>query len=248
MEIQNLSKEDASLILTEFGQVSTKKLIEIISEIKNGILIDIGVYYGCSSKIMISNSSNNNNKIFGIDPIPFYRTNNSNYTYIQDDSVLVGSNWDKGKVDLVFFDSVHAKEQVLCELYYWWELIKEGGYAIFHDTSWDGYIHPEGHSCAGKKTGNTGLGYDSYGGIEWETPDKAVEDFFKIKINTENRNINNDCFLLIYEDNNIKVEANYARLGMTVITKKNNFDYKQNVKNWDNIFQKREKLLSFFKK
>ena len=148
---------------------------------------------------------------------------------------------------LVFFDSVHAKEQVLCELYYWWDLLRVEGYAVFHDTSWKDYIHKPGHSCAGKLTGNTALGYDTYGGINWETPDLAVEEFFGIKLNTEQRDIERDEVIKIYEDDNILVETNYALLGMTFIKKKSLYDYKTNITDWDTVFNKREILLSFFK-
>lgn len=246
--MKNLNNQEVSLILNELGGVSSDRLSNTINEIKNGILIDIGVYGGASSRLMIDMSIENNNKIYGIDPIPGFNSNNPNYTYIKDDSVLVGKEWDKGEVDLVFFDSVHAKEQVLCELFYWWDLIKDGGVAVFHDTSWDGYIHKPGHDAAGKKTGNSALGYDSYGGINWDTPDKAVEEFFNVTINTKERDIEVDKFITIYEDELIKVDTNYALLGMTFIhKKKSSVDYKNNVSNWDEIFSKRDILLSFFK-
>lgn len=245
--MKNLNDTEVSFIVNELGGVSAKKLSNTINGIKDGVLVDIGVYEGASSRVMIDMSIENNNKVYGIDPIPGFNSSNPNYTYIKDDSVLIGKEWDKGQVDLVFFDSVHAKEQVLCELYYWWDLIKVGGTAVFHDTSWDGYIHKVGHCAAGKKTGNSALGYDSYGGIDWATPDKAVEEFFGVMLNAEERDIEDDNFVTIYEDEIIKVVTNYALLGMTFIEKKMNFDYKSNIDNWGEIFTKRDILLSFFK-
>lgn len=245
--MKNLTEQDVSLIINELGSVSSNRLSKTINEIKNGILIDIGVYGGASSRLMIDMSIENNNKVYGIDPIPEFNSDNPNYTYIKDDSVLIGKEWSKGKVDLVFFDSVHAKEQVLCELYYWWDLIKDGGVGVFHDTSWGGYIHKPGHTAAGKKTGNTALGYDSYGGIDWDTPEKAIEEYFNVIINIPERDIEVDKFITTYEDEYIKVETNYALLGMTFIGKKKDFNYKNNVSEWDKIFTKRDILLSFFK-
>jgi len=166
----------------ELGSASTEKFMSILSGIKNGITVDIGVCEGKSSSLMLNNSIDNNVKVYGIDPIPYFNTNHPNYTYIKNDSVKIGQEWDKGPVDLVFFDSVHAKEQVLCELLYWWDLIKEGGYALFHDTSWLDYIHKEGHHGAGRKPGNSRQGFDSYGGKDWDTADKAVNEFFKIDL------------------------------------------------------------------
>lgn len=243
-----ISENEFNFIKSELGDVSSKRLIELVNSIKNGKLVDIGIYEGASSRIMINSSVDNNNIIYAIDPVnPIFKSNHPKYNYIQNDSVYIGETWREGQVDLVFFDSVHAKEQVLCELYYWWDLIKENGYAVFHDTSWDGYIHKHGHSCAGKKTGNSGMGYDTYGGINWETPDKAVEDFFNIKLNIDEKDIENNQILKIYEDEYIIVETNYSLLGMTFITKKKSFNYKNNISNWSEIFDKRKILLSFFK-
>jgi hypothetical protein len=245
--MNNLTVGDLSLIKNEFGSVSMDKFSGYINEIKNGVLIDIGVYMGASSRLMIDKCLNHNNKVYGIDPIPGYNSDNPNYSYIKDDSVLVGREWSKGQVDLVFFDSVHAKEQVLCELYYWWDLIKVGGMAIFHDTSWEGYLHQQSHHGAGKPPGNSRKGYDTYGGVDWDTPDKAVEEFFNITLNTEERDVNDDNIITIYEDEFIMVETNYALLGMVFIRKKREIDYKTNLTNWDLVFTKRNILLSFFK-
>lgn len=248
MNMSQFVSKDHSLIENEFGEVSFNRFNSIVNTVKNGTLVDIGVYEGASSRIMLNNAIKHNNQVYAIDPIPNFSSDNPNYHFIKDDSVGVGERWKKGRADLVFFDSVHAKEQVLCELYYWWDIIKVGGYAIFHDTSWEGYVHKEGHSCAGKLTGNTAKGYDSYGGIDWETPDKAVETFFNVAINGESRDINKSVFILNYEDDFIKVETNYADLGMTIIRKKGEIDYKSRLRDWDQVFEKRRLLLSFFKK
>ena len=242
-----LSENDKRDIIIEMGEVSANKLYDLINSIKDGILVDIGVYAGNSSKMMISNSSSNNNIVYGIDPCECFDSTHPNYKRIKDDSVEYGKQWNNGLVDLVFFDSVHAKEQVLCELYYWWDKIKEGGYGCFHDTSWKDYIHKPYHSAAGKLTGNTAKGYDSYGGIDWETPDKAVEQFFRIELNGKFRDIENNSILDIYEDEFIKVQTNYACMGMTFITKKKHYDYRTNIDSWDEIFNKQKILVSFFK-
>jgi len=233
----------------ELGYVSSTKFMEILEGIKDGITVDIGVYQGQSSSLMINRAAAHNVQVYGIDPIPCFTTSHPYYHYIKDDSVKIGKEWDKGQIDLAFFDSVHAKEQVLCELYYWWDHIKEGGYALFHDTSWKDYVHKPGHHGAGRKPGNSHNGYDSYGGIDWETPDKAVNEFFGVNLYPENRDINKDEIVIIHEDEFVKIEHNQANLGMTFIQKKKHFDYKSNIsqEKWDEIFKRREILLSFFK-
>jgi len=245
--MSNLPVEDRPMIINELGEVSSKRLYDEINKIKDGMLVELGVYQGASSRLLIDKCLENNNKVYGIDPVPYFNSNNPNYQYMRADSVLTGKEWERGDVDLVFFDSVHAKEQVLCELFYWWDLIKEGGKAIFHDTSWEGYLHHAQHHAAGKPPGNSRKGYDSYGGIDWDTPDKAVEEFFNVEINTPERDVNNDSIVLLYEDDYIKVETNYALLGMTFIEKKKHFDYKDNISDWSSVFDKQQILLSFFK-
>lgn len=244
--MNNLTESDIALIQTEFGQVSSKRMYEEASKVKDGTLVELGVYMGASSRLLSANCIKDNNRVYGIDPVPYFRSNNPNYTYLKEDSVAVGKEWDKGPVDLVLFDSVHVKEQVLCELYYWWDLLKEGGTAIFHDTSWKGYVHKEGHPCAGKLTGNTALGYDTYGGINWDTPDKAVDDFFGVSLNTPYRDVTNDKFFKLFEDDFIKVETNYGSLGMTFVKKKKHKCYKGNIPNWEKVLEKQKLLLSYF--
>jgi len=206
---------------------------------KNNVFVDLGVETGKSSRILLDKCEENNNHVFGIDP-NMYKQQIADclaslfYTFIKDDSVTVGKNWSFERPTLVFVDTVHAKEQVLMELYYWWDLLKVNGYLIFHDTNWANYIHKPNHPCAGKRPGNTGLGYDFYSGIAWETPDKAIKEFFKIAE-------------LDYEDDFIKVEHGPDDLGMVFLLKKQEKDYKLEINNWDEIEAKRQILLSNFK-
>ena len=240
MNINNIN-----LVKTEFGEVITNKLYNCINSIHNGTLVELGVDTGASTRLLESSLDSNNNVAFGVDPIPNYISKSPSYSYLQDNSVEVGKNWKNNPPNLVFFDTVHAKEQVLCELYYWWDLISLNGWAISHDTAWEGYIHKQGHPAAGKACGNTGLGYDSYGGIDWETPDKAVEEFFNINLK-ENLTFN-DVFVKVFEDENILINANYCNLGMVFIQKKSNFDFKSKINNWGDIFEKQQIILNYFR-
>jgi hypothetical protein len=203
----------------------------------NKILIDLGVETGKSSKVLLHKALEKNNRVFGIDPIPSVTIpgilTHPKYTFIPKDSVSTGRDWPHGKVDVVFVDSIHAKEQVMMELYYWWDLLNEGGWVVFHDTAWQNYIHKPNHPCAGKKPGNTGLGYDFYQGRAWQTPDYAVKEFFKIDS-------------LNYEDQYIKSMHYPTSLGMTYINKKKHFDYKSLTPNWEEIEANRQILLKSF--
>jgi cephalosporin hydroxylase len=130
------------------------------------MFVDLGVRSGESSMMMIANASARNNRVHGVDidsaQVPSYLTNHERYAFILGDSVTIGKHWNKGSIDLLFIDTCHIKEQVLCELFFWFPHIREGGYVVFHDTAWPKDKH------------------DMYGGIVWERPEEAVKAFFGI--------------------------------------------------------------------
>jgi len=229
--------EIQTLIDGELG-INVVRFMEIVESMgNNNIFVDIGVETGKSSKILLNKAIQKNNKVFGIDPIPDMGQDildNPNYKYIKGDSVKTGAEWKNDKVDVIFVDSIHAKEQVLSELYYWWDILNENGWVIFHDTAWAGYIHKPNHPCAGKKTGNAALGYDFYGGVAWDTPDYAVKQFFRLNE------------LVAYDDEYIHVEHGTKDLGMTFVQKKKHKDFKSNILNWEEIFKNRDYLLRSF--
>ena len=233
-----LSEQDiAGLVDGELGP-NIKKFIEIRKSFgKNNFFVDIGVESGKSSRILMDEAKDLNNYVCGIDPIRDPGINdiieNDHYIFLKKDSVSAGKEWRFARPNIVFIDSIHAKEQVLMELHYWWDLLNVGGWAIFHDTQWEGYIHKANHCCAGKKPGNSGLGYDYYAGRAWETPDKAVKAFFGIDS-------------LNYEDEYIQSIHMPESLGMTFIHKKKEKDFKAGISNWEEIEKNRQILLSCF--
>ena len=137
-----------------------------------------------------------------------------NYQFILGDSVTVGKNWTD-EIGGVFIDTLHIKEQVLCELYYWYKFVEKGGFIIFHDTNW-----PLGKN-------------DIYDGVVWDRVEYAIQDFFNIK------NLN-------YEDEFIKVDNYPESWGMTIVEKKQNKNFIENISNWSQIFNSRNRLINFF--
>ena len=140
-------------------------LYDKTKKINNGILIDLGVRTGVSSETLLINADEKNNKVFGVD-VDFSQTaghvkSNPNYNLIPGDSVTVGKNWDQ-KIDFLFVDTFHIKEQVMCELFYWYPCLKIGATIAFHDSNW-----PEGK-------------HDVYGGIVWDRVEKGIMEFFGI--------------------------------------------------------------------
>jgi len=240
-----LTKQDIDwLVEGELG-INSLKFIDIVNGISNGKFVDIGVETGKSSMILLNNAIEKNNLVWGIDPLKNIRKDileNPNYKYIQDDSVETGKNWKCGQVDIAFIDSVHIKPQVMRELYYWWDLVKVGGWLIFHDTNWNWiddngiehhYVHKANHRNAGKRPGSGG-GCDRYANIDWPTPDYAIKEFFNInRLSTENSYI-------------ISINCPDS-LGMTFIQKKQEHDFKSLITNWDKIEADRQLVLRYFK-
>lgn len=234
------------------------KLVEIIDENPgNNILLDIGVESGKSSKVLLHKALEKNNLVYGIDPIPGISIpgilDHPNYTFLQQDSVVVGKNWKGPRPFIIFDDSIHCEPQPMCELQYWWKLLQVGGWIVFHDTEWstikeDGtkqfYIHKYNHPCAGKKAGNYGSGCDVYAGQEWPTTDVAVKTFFKL----EKLNYVGSEKIKHYEDQNIKVIHYPDSLGMTYIQKKTEFDYATLLtpEQWSTYESDRQRILKSF--
>ena len=135
-----LTQNDIDVLVEGELGINSLKFIDIVNNIgTNKKLVDIGVETGKSSRILLNNAIEKNNTVWGIDPIPNMGQDildNPNYKYLPADSVKTGAEWKNGRVDVIFFDSVHVKPQVMKELYYWWDLLNVGGWAIFHDTNW----------------------------------------------------------------------------------------------------------------
>lgn len=205
---------------TDLGENSVR-LHELSQTFSDSIFVDLGVREGASSGILCDRSKELNNKIYGVD-IDFsllktHLINDQNYEIIVGDSSTIGRDFEIEKgVDILFVDTLHVKEQVLCELYYWIDKMNQNSYVVFHDSHW-----PESMR-------------ENIGGLDWDRVDVAITEFFNLKElkNQKNTNIEVTCYPESY--------------GMTFIKIKKKVDFKKNVKNWKEVFEKRNKLLSFF--
>jgi predicted O-methyltransferase YrrM len=207
---------------------NAKILAELVSTFSNARFMDLGVRHGHSSMIMSIDAEKNNNQVHGCD-IDFgyfdsYGANYVNDDYIRylADSVTLGKNWDEKPFDIIFVDTIHTREQVLSELYYWSNHINPNGYFVFHDTHW------------------TKSGGDIIGGEEHRRVDEAVTDFFALPKNV----MNIDKYLT----NDIELEHYSPSHGMTFVKVKKPKALKKLSKNidWKEVFEYRNKLNSIF--
>jgi SAM-dependent methyltransferase len=198
-------------------------LADLVKTFNNGRFIDLGVRLGASSAIMSIDAGKNNNQVCGCDLMfdGFQRNGarfvNQNYMCYQADSVTLGKNWDEDPFDIIFVDTIHTREQVLSELYFWSNHLKEGGYFIFHDSHWEG---PG----------------DVIGGKQWERVDVAITDFFGLPKSVRE--------MSQYEDENVCLEHYAPSYGMTFVKVKT-LDaikkFKSNI-DWNQVFKIRNWL------
>ncbi len=210
-------KKTDHLLNTDLG-INVEPLYDIISKQKNTILVDLGVRSGVSSEIMLIDSEENNNVVFGVD-VTFDQlhpvvNHHSLYTKILGDSVTTGKKWDK-EIGGLFVDTFHIKEQVMCELYYWYKHVRVGGFIAFHDSNW-----PEDK-------------HDVYGDIVWPRVEEGIKEFFNIES-------------LSYEDEYITVNNYPESWGMTIVEIKNKKDYISSYNKWNDIFDRRNYLINLF--
>ena len=123
------------------------------------VLVDLGVREGVSSFTMMDATYGQECRVIGVDPAPCGFAAPARYTYLQTDSVSAAAMIEP-PLYMVFFDTLHIKEQVMAELFHYWPKIRVGGWAVFHDTEWESWRH------------------DEYLGIVWGHPVEGVNAFF----------------------------------------------------------------------
>lgn len=151
-------------------------LLDKVKSKQNSTFVDLGVRHGVSSFILLTDSEKNNNYVYGVDLVNSVLPavmQHPRYSLILNDSVTAGREWDATKkVDILFVDTLHIREQVLCELNAWYPHLNNKALIVFHDTNWP----------IDKK--------DYYRGQFWERPEEAIKDFFELMdLNYEDKNI-----------------------------------------------------------
>lgn len=136
------------------------RLYEVCAQAKPGdVLVDLGVRFGVSSGVMLDATQDAGCEVIGVDigDCPFDQPRR--YTYVKGDSVSA-AGLIPAPLYLVFFDTIHVKEQVMAELFHYWPKIRVGGWAVFHDTAWTPGME------------------DRFLGKTWEPPMAGVQAFF----------------------------------------------------------------------
>jgi hypothetical protein len=130
--------------LTNGNEITTHKKYSSISQ---DCIVEIGVLYGQTTKIILENTTA---LVFGIDPIIPDSMNNSligdinkineltnlysNFTFINDFSFNAVKNWNK-EIDYLFIDGDHTYEAVKRDFEDWYPYVKNGGIISIHDSA-----------------------------------------------------------------------------------------------------------------
>ena len=209
------------------------KLLDLVKTMRNKRMIDLGVRLGASSAIMSFEADKNNNQVCGcdiyFDAFEGSELVNKSYERYQSDSVTLGKNWNKDPFDIIFVDTLHTREIVLAEIYFWSKHINEGGYFIFHDTHL-----------------NVGRNYE-IAGKNWKTPDEAVIDFFNIPSKLCKGTAHQAISVSEYENDDIELKHYTEDYGMTFVKIKT-LDAIERFKSgvdWDYVFEQRNWLMKY---
>ena len=208
-------------------------LLNLVKRMKNKRFMDLGVRYGASSTILSFDADVNNNQVCGcdiyFDSFEGSELVNKSYERYQSDSVTLGKNWNKDPFDIIFVDTLHTREIVLAEIYFWSKHINEGGYFIFHDTHL-----------------NVGRNYE-IAGKNWKTPDEAVIDFFNIPSKLCKGTAHQAISVSEYENDDIELKHYTEDYGMTFVKIKT-LDAIERFKSgvdWDYVFEQRNWLMKY---
>ena len=208
-------------------------LLDLVKRMKNKRFMDLGVRYGASSTILSFDADVNNNQVCGcdiyFDSFEGSELVNKSYERYQSDSVTLGKNWNKDPFDIIFVDTLHTREIVLAEIYFWSKHINEGGYFIFHDTHL-----------------NVGRNYE-IAGKNWKTPDEAVIDFFNIPSKLCKGTAHQAISVSEYKNDDIELKHYTEDYGMTFVKIKT-LDAIERFKSgvdWDYVFEQRNWLMKY---
>lgn len=122
-----------------------------VARIKQGTLVEVGVYEGKSLAYLVVEAINSGKpiEVVGIDAFPWegleekFKSNmaplNGKFTYHKSESSEGSKLFQNESVDMVFIDADHVYERVKADIAAWLPKIKKGGIIAGHDYN---YQHP----------------------------------------------------------------------------------------------------------
>lgn len=202
---------------TDLG-INVDPLYTVVSKYKNTTFVDLGVRTGVSSEIMLLDSQTNNNKVFGVDVD--FNWLNPYVNYHPNYTKILGDSSTVGK----YWDKKISG--LFVDTFHIKEQVLSELYFWYPNIEEGGFIAFHDTNWPDGK-------YDEYGDIKWDRVEEGVKSFFNVDS-------------LSYEDEFIKMNNYPESWGMTIVEIKKKKDYISEFNNWDEIFNKRNHLISFF--
>lgn len=202
---------------TDLG-INVDPLYTVVSKYKNTTFVDLGVRTGVSSEIMLLDSQTNNNKVFGVDVD--FNWLNPYVIYHPNYTKILGDSSTVGK----YWDKKISG--LFVDTFHIKEQVLSELYFWYPNIEEGGFIAFHDTNWPDGK-------YDEYGDIKWDRVEEGVKSFFNVDS-------------LSYEDEFIIMNNYPESWGMTIVEIKKKKDYISEFNNWDEIFNKRNHLISFF--
>ncbi len=124
--------------MDEYSLKLDKFLMPLVSNIKNPIILELGVENGRSTKKFLDICSNKYGKVFSVDVNDCSSvTNDKNWKFFKtrDDNFEFIKSKLPEKIDVLFIDSLHEASHVEKLIYAYYPIIKVGGYIFVDDIS-----------------------------------------------------------------------------------------------------------------
>jgi len=114
-----------------------------IINIKNPIILELGVREGKSTKMFIDLVEKNNGQLISIDINDYgYLFKSKNWKFIKsrDDNFELILKQIQNKLDVIFIDTTHEASHVINIIENYYLKLKQGGYIFIDDVSWLPYL------------------------------------------------------------------------------------------------------------
>ncbi len=121
-----------------YNHLPTLQILIETNNLKN--ILEIGVEGGNSTMAILESLKKTKGFLISIDilPLQFHLLDlqklSPNWDFIQSDSLKINTRWFP-KLDLLFIDSKHTREQLEAELQLFTPLLKHGCFIVLHDVN-----------------------------------------------------------------------------------------------------------------
>lgn len=130
----------------DYEKKLNENLFDLINNINNPIILELGVQQGISTKKFLDICDKNNGKLFSVDiedcsnvskntKWKFIKSRDDNFNYIK--SLI------PREIDILFIDTLHEAKHVEKIFYNYYDLVKEGGYIFIDDISHLPYLNED---------------------------------------------------------------------------------------------------------